>query len=81
METCARAMTSGIAWYLALGGSHLREMRIILATEEKLRVFREVVDDVMRDGADSPPPDFGLPVDDAFVHEEGATHLDPNAKR
>ncbi len=81
METCARAMTSGIAWYLALGGSHLRQVRIVLADDEKLRVFREVVDDVMRDGADDPAPDFGLPVDDAAVRVDAATYLDPRTKR
>jgi serine/threonine-protein kinase len=81
METCACSMISALAWYLALGGSHLREMRIVLATEEKRCVFREVVDDVMRDGADAPPPDFGLAVDDAVVEGEAATHLDTRVRR
>jgi len=81
METCARAMTSGIAWYLALGGSHLRQVRIVLASDEKLHIFREVVDDVMRDGADDPQADFGLPVEEVAVRVDAATHLDPRTKR
>jgi O-acetyl-ADP-ribose deacetylase (regulator of RNase III) len=80
METCARAMTAGIAGYLALGGSHLRQVRIVLASEEKLRIFRDVFDDVMRDGADDPPADFGLPDEGVTVRVDAATHLDPRTK-
>jgi serine/threonine-protein kinase len=76
METCARAMTSALVSYVALGGSRLRELRIVLATEEKRTVFREVIDDLMHDGAEDPPEDLGLPADDGLVHVDAATHLD-----
>jgi serine/threonine-protein kinase len=76
MEACARAMTSALVSYVALGGSRLRELRIVLATEEKRTVFREVIDDLMHDGAEDPPEDLGLPDDDGNVHVDAATHLD-----
>ncbi len=80
METCARAMSSALVWHLALGGSRLRHVEIVLQGEAKLGVFREVLEDVIRDGLDDPSGDLGIPVDDAPVYAEGATHLDARSR-
>jgi serine/threonine-protein kinase len=81
VETCARAMSSALVWYLALGGSRLKKVRLVLSSEEKRRVFRDVIDDVMHDDADDPPVDVGLAVDDGAVRVDAATHLDTRPKR
>jgi O-acetyl-ADP-ribose deacetylase (regulator of RNase III)/tRNA A-37 threonylcarbamoyl transferase component Bud32 len=81
LETCARAMSSALVWHLALGGSRLRRVEIVLQGEPKLNVFREVLEDVLRDGLDDPSGDLGIPMDDAAVQAEGATHLDARSKR
>jgi serine/threonine-protein kinase len=76
IETCARAMISGLMWHLALGGSRLKRVEIVLGSEEKLAVFREVVGDVVQDDIDAGVGDLGYPVDDAPVLGDGATFLD-----
>jgi serine/threonine-protein kinase len=81
IETCARAMSSALVWHLALGGSRLRHIEIVLQGQAKLNVFREVLEDVLRDGLDDPSGDLGMPVDDAPVHADGATHLDARSRR
>lgn len=81
LETCARAMSSALVWHLALGGSRLRRVEIVLQGEAKLRVFREVLEDVLRDGLDDPLGDLGIPMDDVPVLPEGATHLDARSKK
>ena len=63
IETCARAMTSALEWHLALGGSRLRRVEIVLQGEAKLNVFREVLEDVLRDDLDDPWGDLGMPVE------------------
>ena len=81
VETSARAMTSSLVWHLALGGSRLRRVDVVLQTEAKLGIFREVLEDVLRDGLEDPPGDLGIAVDDAPVHADGATHLDARSRR
>lgn len=80
METCAHAMTSSLVWHLALGGSRLQKVTIVLRDEARLSIFREVVEDVVRDGDDL-PGDLGIPVDDAPVRPEGVTYLDARTYR
>jgi eukaryotic-like serine/threonine-protein kinase len=82
IETCARAMSSTLVWHLALGGSRLRSVEIVLQGEAKLNVFREVIEDVLRDGLDTPLGDLGIPIDDAAapVYAEGTTHLDARSR-
>ena len=80
IETCARAMTSTLEWHLALGGSRLKRVEIILQGEDKLTAFREVLEDVLRDDLDDPWGDLGMPADDVPVRAEGATLLDGRSK-
>ena len=81
IETSARAMSSALVWHLALGGSRLRKVSIVLSHEAKLRVFRDVLEDVLRDGLEDPAGDLGLAVDDAPAQAEAATHLDARSRR
>jgi hypothetical protein len=74
-------MTTGLAWHLALGGTRLRRVQLVLESEAKMRVFREVLEDVLHDGLDEPAGDLGMPVDDVRVEPDGATHLDARSKR
>jgi serine/threonine-protein kinase len=75
IETCAHAMTSALLWHLSLGGSRLQRVTFVLRDEARLGIFRDVLEDIVRDGDDL-PADVGLPVDDAPVKPEGVTYLD-----
>ena len=55
-------------------------MSVVLANETKLRVFRDVLEDVLRDGLEDPAGDLGLAVDDAPAQAEAATHLDARSR-
>jgi serine/threonine-protein kinase len=81
LETSARAMTSALLWHLALGGSRLKKVTIVLSTEAKLRVFREVLEDVLRDGLEDPAGDLGLAVEGVVAQGEAATHLDARSRK
>jgi serine/threonine-protein kinase len=81
IETCAHAMATALAWHLALGGSRLRSVHLVLGSEPKLRVFREVLEDVLHDGLEPGGGDLGVPVDDAVVRVDAATHVDARSRR
>jgi serine/threonine-protein kinase len=77
LEMCANAMTSALAWHVALGGSRLENVRIFLGDEQKLKVFRQVAEEALRDLDDaSPSLELGLPVVGGEVSPDAATHLD-----
>jgi serine/threonine-protein kinase len=77
LETCANSMMSTLRWHVALGGTRLEKVRVFLGDEEKLRVFRAVVEEALR-GQDetTAPADVGLPVLEGEVRADAATHLD-----
>ncbi len=82
IETCANAMMSALRWHLVLGGTRLRHVDVILGSEEKLRAYREVAEEALRDqGASRAAVDLGLPVESGVVRVEGATFLDPGSTR
>ena len=81
IETCARAMTSSLLSHLALGGSRLRKATIELVNEAKMPTFRDVLEDVLRDGLEDPAGDLGLGVEDTPAQAEAATHLDARSRR
>jgi serine/threonine-protein kinase len=60
LEAAAQAQAAALRWHLSLGGSRLREVRFVLLHEEKLRVFREVLESELLGLADDAPPDAGL---------------------
>jgi O-acetyl-ADP-ribose deacetylase (regulator of RNase III) len=79
LETCANAMGTALRWRLALGGSRLQRVTMVLADDVKLAEFRDVVVEALR-GADAAvrEVDLGLPVE-GVVSPEGATFLDPSS--
>jgi serine/threonine-protein kinase len=77
LEMCANAMMSSLSWHVALGGTRLENVRVYLGDEAKLKVFRDVAEEALRDVEDSPPfVDLGLPAEGGEVRAEAATHLD-----
>ncbi|MGD0525744.1 MAG: serine/threonine-protein kinase [Polyangiaceae bacterium] len=81
IETCANAMVSALRWRLALGGSRLQKVSLVLGDETKLAAFRDVAVEALR-GASEPARalDLGLPDDVASVTAEGATFIDASSK-
>src|SRR5439155_25537913 len=62
LETCANAMMMALAWHIAIGGTRLARVQIVLGDEGKLKTFRDVAEDALRDGDEAPPvTDLGLP--------------------
>jgi serine/threonine-protein kinase len=77
LETCANAMMTALALHVAVGGTRLHHVQIVLGDEAKLRVFRDVAEDALRDGDEVPThTDLGLPADEGEVRPDGATHID-----
>jgi serine/threonine-protein kinase len=81
IETCASAMTSALAWHVALGGTRLKRVEIVLENAAKMRTYREVMEDVLLEGRDESQGDLGLPVEDGDVQTDAATHLDARSRR
>lgn len=78
LETCAHAMTTAIRWHVALGGSRLERVTIFLENQEKLQVFRSVVDEALRgEGETLGAHDLGLPAEEGDVKVDAVTMLDP----
>jgi serine/threonine-protein kinase len=77
IETCANAMVTALRWRLALGGSRLKKVSLVLGDEAKLAAFRDVAAEALRGTAEPPRVvDLGLPDDLAAVTPEGATFID-----
>jgi len=80
LETCANAMMTALHWRLALGGSRLQRVTVVLADEAKLALFRDVAVEALRGADEVPRPlDLGLAVERGPVSAEGATFLDPSS--
>jgi hypothetical protein len=82
LETCAHSMTTALRWHIALGGTHLSRVDFYLEDEEKLRVFRGVVDEALRgEGEAIGGGDIGLPAEDGEAQPEAATMLEASLGR
>jgi serine/threonine-protein kinase len=80
LETCANAMMTALRWRLALGGSRLERVTVVLADEAKLSVFGDVAVEALRGADEIPAPlDLGLAVERGPVSVEGVTFLDPSS--
>ena len=78
LESAATAEAHALRWYLALGGSRLRELRFVLYDDAKLRGFREILEDTLAGGADAEVQELGiLHGDDATVSTDGPTFVTP----
>jgi serine/threonine-protein kinase len=81
MEMCASAMMTALRWHLALGGSRLRSVRVVLADEGRLRTFRDVTHEALRThGPESAAADVGLAAEEVAVRPDAATHLDARTR-
>jgi serine/threonine-protein kinase len=82
IETCANAMMTALRWRLQLGGTRLRQVRVVLGDDAKLEAFRDVAVEALR-GSDELPSivDLGLPDESTAgaVGEDAATCLDPTS--
>jgi serine/threonine-protein kinase len=77
LEMCANAMMSALSWHVALGGTRLHTVRVVLGDERKLHAFREVAEEALRDHENAPTfVDLGLPAAEGEVRADAATHLD-----
>jgi serine/threonine-protein kinase len=82
LEMCANAMMSALSWHVALGGTRLHKVRVVLGDERKLTVFREVAEEALRDHENAPSfVDLGLPAEEGEVRVDAATHLDAGSTR
>jgi serine/threonine-protein kinase len=76
IETCANAIVTALRWRLALGGSRLQKVVLVLGDEAKLAAFRDVAVEALRGNTEPPRDvDLGLPDDLAAVTPEGATFI------
>jgi O-acetyl-ADP-ribose deacetylase (regulator of RNase III) len=81
IETCASAMMTALKWHVALGGTRLENVNIVLSDEQKLRTFREVANEALSDEDDAPPfADLGLPVESGEVRVDAATQIDAKSR-
>jgi O-acetyl-ADP-ribose deacetylase (regulator of RNase III) len=78
IEMCANAMMTALSRHIAFGGTRLEHVRIVLGSEEKLRTYRAVAEEALRENETGARPivDLGLPVEEGEVRVDGATHLD-----
>jgi O-acetyl-ADP-ribose deacetylase (regulator of RNase III) len=77
IETSANAMMTALRWRLALGGSRLKRVRLVLGDDAKLAVFRDVAVEALRGTGDPQhATDLGLADDRTAVTPEGATFID-----
>jgi O-acetyl-ADP-ribose deacetylase (regulator of RNase III) len=81
METCANAMMNALRFHLSLGGTRLQRVTIVLGDAGKLRVFRDVAEEALRDDDEALAViDLGLPDDDKELKVDGTTQLDPSVR-
>jgi serine/threonine-protein kinase len=81
IETSANAMVTALRWRLALGGSRLQRVSLVLGDEAKLASFRDVAVEALRGTAEpARAVDLGLPDDLAAVTPEGATFIDASSR-
>lgn len=76
METCASAMMTALKLHLALGGTRLRRVEVVLWQQKDLDVYREVAEACLRGDDAAAALDIGLPVEDVAPRPYAATCLD-----
>ena len=75
IEASAFAQAQALMWHLRLGGTRLREIRFILASEEKLKRFRDVLDCVFFDSNNPAREEVGRNSDGKHDVAHSATEL------
>jgi serine/threonine-protein kinase len=79
LEACANAMMTTLRWHAQLGGTRLRQLTVVLNSEEKRRVYQDVAEDALGlfDPRHLGPLDLGLPDDKSPPDPNHATAVDP----
>lgn len=74
MQTCANAMMSALRWHLAVGGSRIQRVTVVLESEAKLALYRDVAEEALR-GYEAAPhhDDLGIPVEDGAARADAPT--------
>lgn len=72
-ETCASAMLTALRLHVALGGTRLREVDVVLWDAPSLEIFREVADETLRGDGDT---DIGLPAEEVATRPDSPTCVD-----
>jgi serine/threonine-protein kinase len=81
LETCASAMMTALRWHLALGGSRLQRVTVVLGDEAKLKTYRDVAEEALRGQERALRAiDLGLPVEGVEATEDAATFLDAKSR-
>jgi len=75
LEAAAQAQAAALHWHLSLGGSRLEEVRFVLYDEDRLRVFREVLESELTNADSTGPFDRGLPDERVLSEENAPTEL------
>lgn len=76
METSASAMMTALKLHIALGGTRLRRVEVVLWREKDLDVYRDVAEACLRGDDATSALDIGLPVEDVVPRPYAATCLD-----
>ncbi len=80
LERCACALMNSLKWHALLGGTRLEQIDLVLENDEKLRVFKAVAEEALRDEQDPPRiVDIGLPVSSDSVRGDSSTQIDVSA--
>jgi serine/threonine-protein kinase len=78
MEACASAMMTALRDHLALGGTRLQEVEVVLYDRHSLDVYREVGEDALQGHLELQWHDIGRPASEcATVAIDGGTWIDP----
>jgi eukaryotic-like serine/threonine-protein kinase len=72
LEACAASMAAALRWHLALGGSRLAGVRLVLYDDERHQTFREVFEAGLL-GEEEPVPDCGLPHVAAHIDKDSTS--------
>ena len=77
LERCACALMNSLKWHALLGGTRLQQIDLVLENEDKLRVFKAVAEEALRDEHDPPRiVDLGLPANADHVRGDSSTQID-----
>jgi serine/threonine-protein kinase len=79
METSASAMMTALRYHLELGGTHLREVEIVLWDARSLDTYRDVAEEALFDGTEVALHDVGLRAAPNAARPEGGTWVDPSS--
>ncbi len=80
-EMCANAMMTTLRWQALLGGLRLKEVTVVLDSEEHRKLYQDTAEECLglAEAGLMKAIDVGLPVDDQPISVEAPTYIDPLA--